>query len=220
MSRLSGTGFGTGLISVDGDGSVAANVVKGTDSKGTDSPVPSEFALRPIRVLEQSEHDHIVLMQGYARSVEQAHEQGLLSMRQLRMSCNEFAAGAFEDFSVVSRNAHLAAFSLMTYGEACACLSVLSPANCERLLLCGRALQDRVLAHELCYLQNDLSPGNAFYDDLFPLDVMGLPPKFVATKRAEIAQIPGHIEHTEHIEHIEQVYSTASVPSQLSNLQG
>lgn len=151
------------------------------------SDISNSFGL--VSVLEQSIHDRLVLTQAFARSAERAHSQSLTQMRQLRTSCSQFAAGLIQDFSIVARDGHLAAFEMMTYGETCASLGVRLPAACERLLQCGQALQDRVLSHETCYLDNELSPSDAFYDDLFPSDVMDMPHQFVVVNRKRTGDI-------------------------------
>lgn len=160
------------------------------------SDIGNAFGL--ISGLERSMFDRRVLTQAFERTAERARNDGLAQLTHLQRLCGQFAAGMESDFSAVSRDGHIAAFDVITYGDVCVSLGIRPAADCEHLIQCGQALQERLLSHEALYLQNALSPCDVFYDDLFPLAAMRSAHLAVAMDRwfsSEAVDVDGSLDH-------------------------
>jgi hypothetical protein len=125
--------------------------------------------------IERSAADMVALQRAMARSGELAREHASSAVASLNRSCMQYAAGAQEDFSIVTREAHCAAFELMTYGDICRELHLSEPAHYEQLLAAGAAMQGRALDQEAQFLRGELSRSQIFFDDLLDASLLSQP---------------------------------------------
>ena len=104
------------------------------------------------------------------RAAEYARQEATTQLKMVSGLCTKFAAGSHHDrdaFEAVSREAHLAAFALMTYGQTAQALRIVGDGFCDDIIAAGQQIQQRALEHEQKYLANSLSPSEVFFDDLY-----------------------------------------------------
>jgi hypothetical protein len=109
------------------------------------------------------------------RAAEYARQEATTQLKMVSGLCTKFAAGSHHDrdaFEAVSREAHLAAFALMTYGQTVQALHILGDGLCDDIIAAGQQIQQRALEHEQKYLANSLSPSEVFYDDLYAAEML------------------------------------------------
>lgn len=111
-----------------------------------------------------------VLRAAMERSAEYARSEAAVQLMKVGILCSRFSsgnAGGNAAFEEVNREAHLGAFSLLTYGQTAQALRLLDDDVCEQITAAGQAMQDRAHEHERKFLALSLSPSEVFYDDLF-----------------------------------------------------
>lgn len=119
-----------------------------------------------IDMLDQSVQSQLALVRGFTQSALVAQHAAQQALQLLQFGCGQYGSGNTVSFDMVSRQAHMAAFELMTYAEVCALVGVLTKVECDVIMYAAKAMQSRVLHHEELFLEDALSPSDVFYDDL------------------------------------------------------
>lgn len=104
------------------------------------------------------------------RAAENAREQTQSQLKKLNTLCATYWSGnehRVEAFEAVNREAHVAAFLLLTYSQTIQSLGIVNDDVCEVITAAGHAMQLRAFFHEEMHLNNSLSPSALFYDDLY-----------------------------------------------------
>ena len=108
------------------------------------------------------------------RSAEHARFEVKAQLKKLSSLCAAYWSGneqRAEAFELVNREAHLAAFLMLTYSETVQVLRIVCDDVCETITAAGHAMQLKAFSHEEMHLVNELSPTALFYDELYSLQM-------------------------------------------------
>lgn len=104
------------------------------------------------------------------RSADYARLETKAQLKKLTSLCASYSSGnehTPEAFALVSREAHIAAFSMISYAQTVQAMRMVCDDVCQSITAAGHAMQRKAFSHEELHQSNSLSPSALFYDDLY-----------------------------------------------------